>query len=113
MILQIIDLTAIVLSSCLVVGAMWFFVCNQKTHANKIMVIELVRHRPMTAGALITAIRAVPYEKHLWALFFRRDPWKLYDPIVRDAIENPRTEVIGGIMMGERPDEAEKPPTVN
>lgn len=94
-------------------AATWAFICIHRTHQDVMKVLTQLWHRPMTHGAIMKAYDAVSFHKHLRARFFCRDPWKLYDPIVRDAIENPRTEVIGGVMMGERPDEAEKPPTVN
>lgn len=70
-----------------------------------------VRNMPMSGPALLAANEAVSFRRHMLSVMLFRDPWKLYDPIVLDALKNPRTEVFGGVIMaGEHSD---TPPTMN
>lgn len=94
-----------VISLAVIALSIWGMVCGRKTGEQRISVLECLRHRPVSAGVVLHALEDVTFERHMWALMLRRDPWALYDPIVRDAIQNPRTEVIQ--MM---PEEMSDPP---
>lgn len=91
------------LSLFAITTSIWLIICARKTAEQRIAVLECLRHRAITWGPLMRALEGVSFERHLRALMFRRDPWALYDPIVLDAIRNPRTEVLG-MMTGEPPD---------
>lgn len=72
----------------------WSLVCANKTSAQLNRVLAAIRFRPMSGPQILNALHEVNFFQHYWALIFFRDPWKLYDPIVLDAVENPRTEVM-------------------
>lgn len=87
--------------------AVWGMVCARRAGEERIKILECLRHRPMSWGIVLAAMEEVSFQQHMRAVMLFRDAWALYDPVVLDAIRNPRTEVIGGIAMGE------PPPTVN
>lgn len=83
--------------------------CIYRTMNERMQAINAVRFRPFSGPPILKAYDAVTFNQHLLALVLVRNPWKLYDPIVLDAIKNPQTDVIG-LVPGETP---EPPPTVN
>lgn len=87
----------------------WVIICTRKTYEDRVKVLECLRHRAMTWGHLMAELERVTFNRHMWAIVFFRDPWQLYDPIVLDAIKNPRTEVME-LVRGESSD---TPPAVH
>jgi hypothetical protein len=88
----------------------WASVCNFRTHTDLFKVLNVLPHRPVTAGPILRAMAPVSYMAHMRALMLLRDPWKLYDPIVKDAIDNPHTEVINVCVSEDgADDDGEKP----
>lgn len=71
----------------------WMMICNYWAHADVTKFLTAVRNRPLTGLALLQAFDKVTYGQHVRARFLGRDPWKLYDPAVLDAIKNPVMEV--------------------
>lgn len=89
--------------TCLLVSCfcVWTIICARKTGEDRMKVLECLRHRAMTWGYLMAELERVTFNQHMWAVVRFRDPWKLYNPIVPDAIKNPRTEVVEiGTMPG-------------
>lgn len=96
----------IILSLCVmwlftitVASCVWVLACIFRAQIDLMKVINVLPHRPVTSGQILLALNRVSFGRHVRAHAFLRDPWKLYDPIVRDAIENPHTEVISAQMM--------------
>lgn len=87
----------------------WALTCIYRTHEERMSALMTWGHRPMSWAQLANAFQAVSFTQHFRARMLRRDPWKLYDPCVLDAIKNPRTEVMR-MMMGEPP---EQPPAMH
>lgn len=80
---------------CLVVIflSVWVMICNAAAYRDINTFLTAIRYRPFSGPAILTAFQKVAYEKHMWARVFFRDPWRLYDPIVRAAIDNPVSEL--------------------
>lgn len=73
----------------------WAIICVHHTSSERQQIIYSWVHRALIWGNIAAAYNAVTFHRHFWTRCTFRDPWKLYDPIVLDAIKNPRTEVIG------------------
>lgn len=87
----------------------WSLVCANKTSAQLNSVFAAIRFRPVSGPQVLDAMQKVSFFQHYWALMFFRDPWNLYDPMVLDAIKNPRTEMME-LVPGEPSD---APPAVH
>lgn len=81
-----------------IIGCGWSMVCAQRTCAERIEAVSSWRFRPFTGPQIGSAVEAVSFFQHYWARMRFRDAWKLYDPIVLDAIKNPRVEIMGTAM---------------
>lgn len=92
------------------VGTVWGNYCIYRTFQDRMSSLNSWRFRPITWQPISQAYEAVSFNKHLWAVARLRDPWKLYDPMVLDVIKNPRTEMIGGMIIGEP---GETPPAMH
>jgi hypothetical protein len=71
------------------VGCGWGLVVNKKTHRQKSAILGVVFRKPYRNDALDLAREydRVTYGQHFWALFWFRDPFKLYPQSIRDALE--------------------------
>jgi hypothetical protein len=88
--------------------SVWATICTRIALEDRLKVLECMRHRPVSFADLLRELERVTFNQHLRALMLRRDPWALYDPMVPDAVRNPRVEMV---MMGEPSSEA--PPRVH
>lgn len=67
------------------VACVWLFRCNDRTSEQREAIIySLVGSSDF--GAAFAAFEAVSYDRHLWSLFFLRDPMPLYGPLIREAM---------------------------
>ena len=109
MILQLI--AVFVQSFCLaaILWCGWSMVCANRTSSDLNKVLAAIRYRPMTGPTVLLELQRVTFLEHYRARIFCRNPWNLYGPVVLDAIQNPRSEVIG-IVPGEPSD---TPPAVH
>lgn len=97
------------LASLILFAVAWGNYAIYRTATDRMAALSSWRFRPITWQPLMTAYEAVPFNKHLRARLLCRDAWKLYDPIVLEAIKNPVTEF--PVMMPGEPVEA--PPAVH
>lgn len=64
-------------------AAMWMLHCNEKTYNQRHKLIELINTQ-----ADLDAFRSATYNQHLWALFFFRNPYNLYQsPLVYNKVK--------------------------
>jgi hypothetical protein len=84
-------------------GSQWAIMNVHRTHADLLKVLSAIQLRPVSGGHILSALNAVPFKTHMRAYMLFRDPWKLYDPCVLDALEHPCVEMMGTpiIIRGE------------
>jgi len=70
----------IALSGAFVLGVGWYGVCIERTYRQRCRIIDAMITRDDRDAYL-----RVSYSDHLWALFFFRDPRKLYGHIFAEA----------------------------
>lgn len=76
----------------------WMFWCLHKTMLGRLRIIESARFRPMTGIEILGGYERITFGQHFLAVLLRRDPLALYEPVVQDAVKNPKSEVICGVM---------------
>jgi len=84
----------IVLSGLIICATAWGNVCVSKTMLDRITVLSSIKGRPLSGPPVMIALEAVSFNRHLLARIFLRDQWKLFDPIVLDAVKNPRSDIL-------------------
>lgn len=97
----------------MVASFVWSNIAIFRTHEDRISILNAMPFRPVSFQALLAAYRAVTFHQHLRAIAMFRDPWKLYDPIVKDALDNPVQEVVITGPMPAGFGATEKPPSIN
>ena len=70
----------------------WVMITNQWTANDRQKFLSAVQQRPFSGPSLLSEYQKVKYNRHLLARVFGRDPWKLYDPKVLEAVTNPVSE---------------------
>jgi hypothetical protein len=110
-VVNIVCSVAVVFCGCGLLWNAWSLMNVHRTHSDLMKVLSAISNRPMTGGHVLIALNAVPFEKHMRAYMLFRDPWKLYDPCVPDALVNVVTEV--PVRFGMEPPEGfdDKKPT--
>lgn len=71
------------------VSAVWDGYCNEKTLNHRIDCLARICFTSIDAESywrLRALYDKVSYDKHVWALFFFRDPWKLYSQEIQDIM---------------------------
>jgi hypothetical protein len=66
--------TAILLGAALIVSSVWFSHCNDRTSKQRATLIRCTTQEPGS----IYYWPGDTYNRHLWRLFFVRDPWAIY-----------------------------------
>lgn len=88
---------------------LWAMRCIYRTGDDRLRAINAVRFRPLSGPPILKAYEGVTFDQHMRARFLGRDPWALYDPMVLEAIQNPRSDIVE-VIPGERMD---VPPVIN
>lgn len=79
--------TIMSLSGVVLIGLVWAFICNERTYRQRMFMIDM---RPSGTPEYWTISRqwwAVSYDRHLWSLFFFKDPLKLYGEETQKAYQ--------------------------
>lgn len=100
-VLFLIDAALIIVAGLFIFSSVWVNVCVYRTHEDRIKLIMTWQHRPLSWPILIAAYEAVSYLQHFRARLWRRDPWALYAPIIRESLEHPVTEFVAGVRLCE------------
>ena len=100
--------------SCLIMMiTAWGNYCVARTMLDRMSIINAIRGRPLSGPPILAALEAVPFKRHLRARMFFGDPWKLFDPIVKDAIDHPRNDEFQGVVRVELEPANDPPPPVH
>ena len=69
--------------------SIWYLICNEKTYKSKTKLNDRIfaSKRGEDYWEYSGLRDRVSYKQHLIALFLFRNPWKLYDPKIRELME--------------------------
>jgi len=77
----------------IIAASIRFLYAVHQASQDRMSFLSAINHRPVTGPALVKMFDAVPFRRHVRAVFFFRDPWQLYDQQIRDARNNPISEL--------------------
>lgn len=74
-----------------IVWSGWSMYCNNRTYKDRLYLLDCIKYSDVQdfnkRMQMYDQFNIVTYDDHHRELFWRRDPWKLYAPFVRELVK--------------------------